>query len=65
MALRSSDVEKAETCCVRRNEVGRALRMLLVLWQREMVDVVEARARALGAERAIERRDIILVVFVV
>jgi hypothetical protein len=30
-----------------------------------MVDVVEARARALGAERAIERRDIILVVMCV
>jgi hypothetical protein len=30
-----------------------------------MVDVVEARARALGAERAIERRDIILAVMCV
>jgi hypothetical protein len=45
---------------VRTKEEGRALRMLLVLEQRERVDVVEARARARGAERARVRRDIIL-----
>jgi hypothetical protein len=60
MALRKSDVENAETCWVRTKEEGRALRMLLVLEQRERADVVEARARARGAERARVRRDIIL-----
>jgi hypothetical protein len=60
MARRSGDVEKAETCCVRRKVDGRALRMLLVLWQRETVDVADARARARGAERAMVRRDIIV-----
>jgi hypothetical protein len=60
MALRKSDVEKAETCWVRTKDEGRALGRLLVLEQRDRADVVEARARARGAERAIVRRDIIL-----
>jgi hypothetical protein len=33
--------------------------LALVRWQRVMEDVAEARARVLGAARAIARRDII------